>query len=382
MNNALHIVAAYLANDARVKSYLSVLKSEGWSVDVISYEEDNLPAFEDRNGLRIYRISPKYQGKSVFKYLLSYIRFYKAAKKLAKQLHIEREYKFVHVHNMPNVLIGIAASLKPRPGIILDMHDLMSINYKTKFGSNTLAVSAIKYEECWSISKADRVICADKGQKLILKQMHKNFDPTVIMNLANSRIFTWGDHSWNSGVFRFVYHGTIARRLGVDRVIEALRYLPENVVFRLIGDGDEKENVLRLVKKYNLEDRVEVYPIVKVEKLPELLKDCHAGIIPSRRTEATDTAMLPVKLMEYSALGIPSVVSKLKNIKLHFEDNQVLYFEPESQESMQQAMLDLQESETLRKDILLGLKDFNRDYSWESGSKSYLNLIGSICEYR
>ena len=156
MNNALHIVAAYLANDARVKSYLSILKSAGWNVDVISYEEDNLPEFEEREGLRIHRISPKYQGESVFKYLLSYFKFYRAAKKLARQLHKERDYKFVHVHNMPNILVGIAASLKPMPGIILDMHDLMSINYKTKFGSNVVAVNGIKYEENWSISKADR----------------------------------------------------------------------------------------------------------------------------------------------------------------------------------------------------------------------------------
>ena len=68
-----------------------------------------------------------------------------------------------------------------------------------------------------------------------------------------------------------------------------------------------------MVSEYNLADRVKIFPIVQVENLPELLRDCHAGIVPSRR-EAIDTAMLPVKLMEYSALGIPSVVSKLKNI--------------------------------------------------------------------
>ncbi len=382
MNNTLHIVAAYLSNDARVKSYLSILKSQGWNIDVISYMEDDLPEFEEMKGLRIYRISPKYQGKSVLKYLLSYVQFYREAKKLAKKLHKERNYKFVHVHNMPNILVGIAASLRPKLGIILDMHDLMSINYKTKFGSNVLAVNAIKFEENWSISKADKVICADKGQKSILMQMHDNFDPNVIMNLANSQVFKWSDHSWHGGIFRFVYHGTIAKRLGVDRVIEALRFLPENVVFRLIGDGDEKENVLHLIKKYNLESRVEVYPIVQVEKLPDLLKDCHAGIIPSRRTEATNTAMLPVKLMEYSALGIPSVVSKLDNIQLHFKDNQVLYFEPESQESMQQAMLKLYESDSLRQSILLGLKSFNEEYSWESDSKRYQKLIESVCELR
>ena len=381
MNNALHIAAACLSTDARIKSYLSMLRSADWSVDIIAYKEDNLPDYEERDRQRTYRISPRYQGKSVLKYLLSYMRFYRAAKKLARQLHKEREYRFVHAHNMPNVIVGIAASLKPAPRIFLDMHDLMSMNYKTKFGNNVLAVKGIKFEEVWSISKADQVICADKGQKHILKQLHDNIDPTVIMNLANSGIFAWENHSWQKGVFRFVYHGTIAWRLGVDRVIEALRYLPENVVFRLIGDGDGKENVMQMIKQYNLETRVEVYPFVQVETLPELLRDCHAGIIPSRRTEATDTAMLPVKLMEYSALGIPSVVSKLKNIELHFGDNQVLYFEPESQESMQKAMFDLQNSEVLRLSILLGLKDFNKKYNWRSGEETYLGMIEDICEH-
>jgi glycosyltransferase involved in cell wall biosynthesis len=279
---------------------------------------------------------------------------------------------------MPNFIIGIARSLSPKVPIILDMHDLMSVNFMTKFKSNCFAGQVIAYEEKWSISKATKLVCADRGQKQVLTRLHYNKDPIVIMNLADEDLFRWSDHSWIGGPFRFVYHGTIAWRLGVDRVIEALRNLPEHIVFRLIGDGDEKESIVNMIHAYSLNNRVEVLPIVPVEELPGLLSDCHAGVIPSRRTEATNSAMLPVKLLEYTSLGIPSVVSKLDNISLHFREDQAAFFQPESQTDLKRAMSEITISKTMRSRILRGIQDFNIANRWQHGAETYMRVVNEI----
>lgn len=373
--NALHIVASLLSYDARLQSYISMLEKIGWNIDVICYQEARKPSYEQSGQVRIFRIAPKYQGKSTLKYLLAYVRFYRRAKSLARTLHRRNPYDVLHINNMPNFLIGIISSLKPKPYTILDMHDIMSINYKTKFGNNTLAIKATQLEEKWSCGKADRIVCADKGQAQVLKQLYGISNPVVILNLANPAIFKWSDHTWKEGKFRFVYNGTIAHRLGVDRVIKALKNLPEHIVFRLIGDGDDEETVLNAITEHNLEDRVEVLPRVLVEEIPGLLEDCHAGIIPSRRTEATDKVMLPVKLIEYCALGIPSVVSNLTDLRGYFSDNQVLFFEPESIQSLEKAMLRMATDYKLRKHILENIPVFNEDNKWSYSERKYLSLI-------
>ncbi|MCK5064416.1 MAG: hypothetical protein KAQ97_04000, partial [Candidatus Fermentibacteraceae bacterium] len=145
--NALHIVASLLSYDARVQSYIFMLTRIDWNIDVICYQEANKPTFEQSGKVRIFRVAPKYQGKSTLKYLLAYVKFYIRAKSLARKLHRKNPYDVLHINNMPNFLIGIVSALKPKPYTILDMHDIMSINYETKFGNHTLVIKTAQLEE-------------------------------------------------------------------------------------------------------------------------------------------------------------------------------------------------------------------------------------------
>lgn len=374
---AAHIVAGILSYDARVKSYIAMLTKAGWSADVICYREKDKPLEEVNDQIRIFRVSDKYQGKSVLLYLNAYRRFYSRAKKLLKRLHAEEPYDMIHINNMPNFLIGMTTKLKPKPQVILDMHDIMSINYKTKFGGFPPAVKLTEMEERWSLKKADAVICADHGQKEALEELHNYTKAHVIMNLPNPEIFKWSDHTYKGGTFRFVYSGTIAHRHGVDRAVRALKDLPNHIVLRIVGDGDDLDHLKKVIRENNLEDRVELLPRVPVEDIPNLLKDCHAGVIPSRKTEATDKVMMPVKFMEYCALGIPSVVANLSNLRRYVSvDNQILLFESESIDDMIDKMKGMM---LLAKSASYDLKyamPFAKNYVWDTGMLEYV----SVCE--
>ena len=372
---AAHIVAGILSYDARVKSYIAMLTKAGWSVDVICYREIDKPAMETLDKVRIFRVSDKYQGNSVLLYLNAYRRFYSRAKKLLKRLHNEDPYDMIHINNMPNFLIGMTTSLKPKPFVILDMHDIMSINYKTKFGGFPPVVKLTEMEERWSLKRADAVICADHGQKEALESLHGFKDAHVIMNLANPEVFKWSDHSYKGGKFRFVYSGTIAHRLGVDRAVKALSNLPENIVLRIIGDGDGLDDLKKVINEKGLEERVELILRVPVEQVPELLKDCHAGVIPSRKTEATDKVMIPVKFMEYCAVGLPSVVSNLFNLRRYIDEEQALLFAPDSLESMLESMLLIATRDYEREKVTINIKLFTEKFKWEGSEREYRSII-------
>lgn len=371
---AAHIVAGILSYDARVKSYIAILTKDGWSVDVICYHEKGKPQIETQDQVRIFRVSGKYQGKSVLLYLNAYRRFYSRAKKLLRRLHDEESYDMVHINNMPNFLVGMTTKLKPKPKVILDMHDIMSINYKTKFGGFPPAVKLTEMEERWSLKRADAVICADHGQQEALEELHNYNKAHVIMNLPNPEIFKWSDHSYKGGKFRFVYSGTIAHRHGVDRAVRALKDLPDHIVLRIVGDGDGVPYLKRVIKKSNLESRVELLPRVPVEEIPELLKDCHAGVIPTRKTEATEKVMMPVKFMEYCALGIPSVAALLSNFTRYVKSSDAVYFNSEIDSTMGKAMLEMIKSTERRSRVIANIQKNITKGKWESNVIKYNNI--------
>lgn len=375
---AVHIVSGVLSSDARVQSYVSMLVNAGWQVDVISYKEPGLPSVTEADSVRVFRVSDKYQGRCIGRYLYAYGEFYFKAKKLIKQLHEETPYNMIHINNMPNFLIGMTRRLVPKPFVILDMHDIMSINYKTKFGRMPLTVKLTEMEEKWSLKRADAVICADHGQKEALEVIHGYTGAHVIMNLTNPSLFKWSDHSWKQGKFRFVYSGTVAHRLGVDRAVAALKHLPEHIVLRVVGDGDGMNDLKKAIRENRLEERVELIPRAPIEKIPGLLQDCHAGVIPSRKTDATDRVMMPVKFMEYCASGIPSVVADLQNLRRYVSTEQALFFEPTDDVDLRDAMHRIATDDNERNRILLNIMPSKQTWNMFSATDVYEEVLSSI----
>ena len=82
--------------------------------------------------------------------------------------------------------------------------------------------------------------------------------------------------------------------------------------------------------------------------------------------------MLPVKMMEYVAIGIPVVSARLKAIEHYFSDNMVTYFEPENVESMANAVLELYRNINKREKQVINARKFIDKYGWE---KHQMNLI-------
>lgn len=98
---------------------------------------------------------------------------------------------------------------------------------------------------------------------------------------------------------------------GHVHLIKACRKLrDEGVDFqcRIVGDGQEKENLLKLISEYNLDRHVQILGGRTNDEVADLYKEAKVFVLPSLQEG------LPVVLMEALACGVPAVASNITGV--------------------------------------------------------------------
>jgi len=318
----------------------------------------------------------------------SYLQFAISSSLACLSLLVRKELDIVHVHNLPDFLV--VAGLLPRLGgrkIVLDVHDSVPETFATKFGGGGVAWRLLCLEERLSALVAHTVICVNHPQRDALAARgvprSKMF---VSMNVPDPNIF--GPSPAGSqkthvarGTFDLVYHGTMAERLGVDLLIDAVARLKESVPgvrLHLWGNGDDLDAFRRLAQARQVEDRVMFRPEgYALSELPERLHHMDVGLVGNRRTTAGDL-MLPVKLMEYISLGIPAIVPRLRTIEHYFSEDMVTFFEPEDVQSLTDSILHLYSNPARRQRQANNARTFLLEYGWERQGADLVNLYRGL----
>jgi glycosyltransferase involved in cell wall biosynthesis len=320
-------------------------------------------------------------------YVWSYLVFFIKASLLLWRLSLRRRYDIVHVHNMPNLLVFAAMGPKLMGArVMLDVHDLMTANYMAKFhtAETCLAVKILKIEQRFSAMFADHVFCADHNQQDYLSEKCgvRREKITVLMNLPNVDLFRPVAGEKSASVFRMIYHGTMAYRLGIDLIIKALAKASERIPVELwlYGSGDYLPEALALASELGLEQKVHFSrKFFPVEQIPQMVSGMDLGVIGNRRNLACDKYMLPVKLLEYVYLGVPVIAPRLDVIMRYFDDTMVRYYEPENVEQMTEAIVALYQDYQERERQSQAALRFYRTHNNEAQAKLYLDLLTTSC---
>jgi glycosyltransferase involved in cell wall biosynthesis len=211
----------------------------------------------------------------------------------------------------------------------------------------------------------------DIQREVLVKRGIPSSQITVLMNVPDYTIFRFNPKKVEpfdkKGSFNMVYHGTIERMLGIDLAIQAVSRLRDKIPglhFYILGGGKHFDEFRQLSKNLGIEDRIHFMGSYPLENLPAFLKDMDLGIIPNRKNRATEL-MLPVKLLEYVAIGIPVVSARLKTIEHYFSDDMISYYEPENVDSMANAILALFEDDTKRHQQAANATTFLERFGWQ-----------------
>src|SRR5665213_2024921 len=185
----------------------------------------------------------------------------------------------------------------------------------------------------------------------------------------------------NGDDFTVAYHGTITRWYGVDLLIEALGLLharERQVRAVILGEGDQLEAVRELAVELGVSDSVSFSNrYLPIEEALRAVAGTDCGIISNRPSEI-NRFILPNKLFEYVALGIPVVSARLETVAAHFDDEDVTFCRPGDPESLAGAIAWVMDERVAAKRKSASAQVRADPYRWDANRARYLEVLREL----
>jgi glycosyltransferase involved in cell wall biosynthesis len=377
----------YPQREPRVEREAQALVDHGYKVDVICLRAENEPAFAVVDRVSVYRLPVKrHKGSGAAVQMLEYLTFFAMASSKLAALHRQHRYAVVQIHNLPDFLIfaGLLPKLT-KTRLLLDIHDLMPEFYVSRFNSSMQSwpVRLVRLQEQLSCRFADHVISVtDLWRDALISRGMPAEKVSVVMNVANDRIFGQPRAAEavarDAGCFRLFYHGTLTKRYGIDTAIQAVGLLRQQIPgiqLTIHGVGEYRDALVQLVEELDLGQHVQFTShYIPTTELPQFIRQADLGVVPYRRDVFTD-GILPTKLMEYVALGVPVIAARTPVIEAYFDESMVEFFTPGDHQDLARRILALHADRQRLTTLAQNADKFNQRYNWQTVSAEYVALV-------
>ena len=187
------------------------------------------------------------------------------------------------------------ADLWPLSAIELGLLDKDSLAYRI-----SARLEAFAYQKAWRVTGQSRTILADIQCRFPAVQTYH------LSNGVDIELFQPISAIKSSGSVQAIYAGLHGLAQGLDQVLLAAKSLQGRlpITFTFIGDGPEKEHMVRLTHDLELDNVTFLSPLPKNE-IPPLLAAAEIIIVPLK---VQLTGAVPSKLYEAMAVGNPIVL--------------------------------------------------------------------------
>ena len=345
---------------------------------------------ESVNGISVIRVKTFLTPNARFiKRIFNYI-FY-AIMSIGASFRVKRVD--IVIATSPQFFCGVAgaiiAKLKRKP-FALEVRDLWpDAIISLQVLSNKRLIGLLRGIEKWLYSTAKIIITtSDPQREYIAETGYSNKRIFTIPNGVDLELFdvnsiSQNNHPTLNGKFVVTYTGTFGIVQGLDVLLETSKLMEnyDDIHFLLIGDGEERKNIIKKYHKLNSKN-LTILPLQTKEKIVELIAKSEIGIVIRRNIPVSKT-MISAKMFEYLAMKKPVIFStgKVEDARLAEKFDFGLVIDPEDPYKLKNAILKLYLDENLRKRMgENGLKTVNQIYNRKILAEKMLNIIYSIME--
>lgn len=398
MTRVCILVHQYAYRHARVQRFAEALVDAGVQVDLLCLQERIQPPTGQLRGVRVLGIPAsrnlRLRGGLFLEYLVAFSLF---SLRLL-WLHLKNRYQIIQVHNMPDFLVF--AAVIPRllgARVVLDVCDPMPEFYISKFGqqrSDSWILKLIRLEEKLSTSFVQAISCANANFRDCLIKRHVPADKITVLNyVPDARLFNSGrargelrnaldSVQEDDPPFTLIYPGTIAPRYGLEVAIRALpELIPGIPRIRLVIMGPRRayaEALVALAERLGVSSHVEFRPPVPVNDIAAYIAKADIGIYTALPDSHMSIAV-PLKVLEFAAIGIPIIASRLKVLEDRFSDSAVMFFEPGDVSGFVRCVLELYRDPERRAALVQNAhQEFASKHPWNAELRAYFGLLNRL----
>ncbi|MEE2754665.1 MAG: glycosyltransferase family 4 protein [Candidatus Latescibacterota bacterium] len=389
------VVHSYYPHDVRVRRQCEALADRGDIVDLVCLKANGESKKETIGNVNVHRLPLKHKrGQSVAGYIAEYTSFFIFASVKLAALSIRHRYRIVQVHNMPDFLVF--TTLVPKilgARVLLDMHDITPELFQSIYGisEQSFTFKLLVLFEQVSLAYADGVMTVNRNiRDLFLTRNPIAHKMEVVMNAPDPRYFRYTTHGASQSYcvkrqrpFRLFHHGQIIRRYNFETALEgfsiAIKQIPQ-LEMDIYGDGEEQylAEVKEWVDRHGWRDRIRFHNRVPVEQIPNLIRGADIGLVPCKKDVFVDKVMLPVRLLEYVAMGLPSICSRVGTVESYFNDTEVAYYEHNSPTDLASRIVGLYKNPSLRENMARRAMNSFRSCEWPQMQKRYYRIIDQM----
>ena len=286
----------------------------------------------------------------------------------------KRKYDILHVHwPFPHIIFGAVGRYLFRIPIVSSFHgvELMWVKNKMRYFIPFLR---------WSLNISCRIT------------VNSSFTKEHINEISEKQvdIIPFGTHFTGRGRIKrkrnkvpvILFVGRLVERKGVIYLIRAIKQVSrkKNVKLIIVGDGPERENLVKEAGDLVEKGIVEFAGRVSDEKLDNLYRTADMFVLPSCYDRRGDTEGLGVVLIEALAYGLPVIGSNVGGIPDIIIHNKTGLLVPEkAPDALSDAILYLLNNR--KKAVSLGRagrKYVEEKFNWEKIIKDIMDIYKSV----
>lgn len=324
MKKILIVSQYYKPEPFLINEVIETLNEKGYELTVLTglpnYPEGEIykgyePGVTYENGVEVVRVNARPRKNGKLNLFLNYFSF--ALKGSIKALKLKGKYDVVYVYQLSPVFMAIPAliyKLKYKRKILLYCLDLWpqsliagGVKNKSLIYNFFLVICKLIYKNVDKIQISSSLF--EKYFKEELKIIKKlSYSPQYANDLfLNNDIYN--EVNINHEKINIMFAGNLGEVQSIETIIKAVHIANNSRLhFHIVGDGSNKENLLKLVSELNIEDKITFHGRKPIEMMPTYYSNAD-GLIVSLKKDDIISYTLPGKVQTYMASRKPIIGS-------------------------------------------------------------------------
>lgn len=283
------------------------------------------------NSIEIIRIPLFARGKSSIGMILNYFSFVASGWIWKSLTNIEADLVFTfEVSPMTQALIGVWYSKKKKIPNYLYVQDLWPENVEIVTGiKSPMIIRPIERMVNYIYDNCDKIFATSPAfvesiQKRVVDDGGKvNYWPQYAEDFYRPTEEK-SDLIPQDGILNITFTGNIGTAQGLEILPETAKLLKKQNVrvrFNIVGDGRNKENLIRCIKQNEVDNYFHLIDWQPSEKIPRILSASDVAFV-SFADNPLYSMTIPAKLQSYMACGIPILASACGETRRVIEEAQ------------------------------------------------------------